>query len=84
MIKIGNYLFRRSHRFGKKYDVFRASNEEYITSFGSSLHQQYKDKIGLWSNLDHKDKERRKRYYDRHGKYATFESAKWFSHRFLW
>ena len=84
MIQIGDYLFDRSRKFGKKYDVYRASNGKYITSFGSSFYQHYKDKIGLWSNLDHRDKERRKRYYDRHGKDARFESAKFFSSRFLW
>jgi hypothetical protein len=82
--KIGSYIFEApSRRAGKKYDVYRL-NGQYITSFGARNYEQYKDKIGYYSSYDHKSKLRRERYYYRHGKIATKESAKWFSHRFLW
>lgn len=80
---IGKYIFRApSKRKGKKYDVYRL-NGQYVTSFGAVGYEQYKDKIGYYSKYDHGDKVRRENYYKRHGK-ATFESPKWFSHRYLW
>lgn len=78
------YKFIISRRKGKKYDVYK--DGKYLVSFGAKDYQQYKDKTPLkaYSNLDHNDKDRRKRYYQRHGKEAKFESAKWFSHKYLW
>lgn len=78
-----NHIFKKSTRKNKKYDVFD-KNGKYITSFGDSRYQQYKDKIGLYSHLDHKDPKRRKLYYQRHGKKAKPLSAKYFSHKYLW
>jgi hypothetical protein len=72
-----------SRRKWKKYDVFDTKTDKYITSFGDKRYEQYKDKIGYYSKLDHNDKQRKKNYYSRHGK-ATPLSAKFFSHRFLW
>ena len=71
-----------SKRKNKKYDVYKKG--KYITSFGSNTNQQYKDKIGHYKNLDHLDKDKRKRFYDRFGKNPKFESALWFSSKFLW
>lgn len=78
------YSFVVSRRKGKKYDVFK--NQKYLVSFGAKGYAQYKDStpIKAYSHLDHGDKDRRKRYYARHGKDAKFESAKWFSHKYLW
>ena len=78
------YTFIISKRKGKKYDVFKGG--KYLVSFGAKGYQQYKDKtpVKAYSHLDHGDKNRRKRYYQRHGKEAEFESAKWFSHKYLW
>lgn len=78
------YEFVVSRRKDKKYDVFK--NGKYLVSFGAKGYQQFKDKTPLkaYSQFDHGDKERRKRYYSRHGKDANFESAKWFSHKYLW
>ena len=80
------FVFKKSRRENKKYDVFK--NDEYITSFGGIRvngipYQQYKDRIGLYSKYDHNDKKRRDRYYLRHGK-AHKNSAKWFSSKYLW
>ena len=76
------YSFKVSTRKNKKYDVYK--NDKYLVSFGSSLNQQYFDKIGYYSNLNHLDKKKRDNYYKRFGKDAKFESAKYFSHKYLW
>lgn len=76
------YIFKKSKRKNKKYDVYK--NGKYLVSFGDKRYQQYKDKIGYYSELDHLDEKRRLRYYQRHGKDAVVESAKWFSHKYLW
>ena len=76
------YIFRRSTKKHKKYDVFR--DGVLIASFGDRRYQHFRDAIGLWSHLDHLDDVRRKRYYARHGKRAVRESPKWFSHNYLW
>lgn len=78
------YRFIVSLRKGKKYDAYK--NGRYLVSFGAKKYQQFKDKTPLraYSHLDHNDRERRRLYYTRHGKDAKFESAKWFSHRYLW
>ena len=77
--------FYKSTRKNKKYDVYVKMNGKMKkVSFGDSRYQQYHDKIGLYSHLDHFDKQRRKRYYDRHGKTAEKYSPKYFSHKYLW
>jgi hypothetical protein len=82
---IDNYIFCLSRNPNKKYDVFRKDTHKFITSFGATGYSHFYDKIGLLpKSLNHKDEKRKERYYQRHGKSATFESAKYFSHRFLW
>lgn len=78
------YKFIISRRNEKKYDVYK--DGKYLVSFGAKGYKQFKDKtpLKIYSALDHNDKERRKRYYQRFGKDAKFESAKWFSHKYLW
>jgi len=71
-------------RKNAKYDVYMRKTGKYITSFGHKDYQQYKDKIGHYRKLDHKDKSRKSSYYKRHGKAATYKSAKYFSHKYLW
>ncbi len=71
-------------RKDKKYSVYDSKTGKYITSFGSIFYQQYKDKIGHYRELDHNDKQRRVSYYQRHGKRAKKDSAKYFSHKYLW
>lgn len=75
------YTFKKSKRKNKKYDVYK--NGKYLVSFGDNRYGQYKDKIGSYSSKNHLDKKRRELYYKRHGD-AKFESAKWFSHKYLW
>ena len=76
------YSFNISTRKNKKYDVYK--NGKYLLSFGSKNHQQYQDKIGYYKNLDHNDKVRRDNYYKRFGKSTKKDTAKWFSHNYLW
>ncbi len=81
--KKGKYIFvAPSRRKNKKYDVF-TTKDKYITSFGDNRYEQYTDKIGYYKSQNHLDKKRRDNYYSRHGE-AKFESAKWFSHKYLW
>ena len=76
------FLFKKSKRKNKKYDVFK--NNRYVVSFGDNRYQQYKDKIGIYKDLDHGDKKRRDNYYARHGKESRMGTAKYFSHKYLW
>ncbi len=54
----------KSTRLNKKYDVFQ--NDRYLLSFGDTRYEQYHDQFGIYSHLDHHDKERRRLYRDRH------------------
>jgi len=80
MVKIDGFDFQKSTRKNKKYMV-KVNNK--TVHFGDNRYEHYNDKIGLYKNLNHNDKERRKRYYARHGK-AEKHSPKWFSHKYLW
>ena len=73
--------FKKSTRKNKKYMI---KIDGRTVHFGDKRYQHYKDKIGMYSHLDHGDNERRKRYYDRHGKEAVKYSPKYFSHKYLW
>lgn len=59
-----NYVIKPSTKRYKKYDVFL--DDRKITSFGDTRYQQYKDKFGYYSDLNHFDKFRRKNYRTRH------------------
>ena len=52
--------------------------------FGHKDYQHFKDKLGHYKSLDHNDPERKKRYYSRHGKATSKDTAKYWSHRVLW
>jgi hypothetical protein len=76
------YTFKVSTRKNKKYDAYK--NNKYLLSFGSKINQHYYDKIGFYKNLNHLDNKRRDNYYKRFGKKAKPDTAKWFSHNYLW
>lgn len=78
-----SFVFTVSKNPLKKYDAYDKKTGTKIASFGSREYQHYYDKIGAFSHLNHLDKERRRRYYLRHGK-AKPLSPKYFSHTFLW
>ena len=79
------YVIQKSTRKNKKYKAVFADKRPAI-HFGDNRYQQYKDStpLGLYSKLDHLDKNRRRLYYARHGKATTKYSAKYFSHKYLW
>ena len=69
----------------KKYSVYvMKGDKKRLIHFGDSRYQQFKDKLGEYSHLDHNDKMRKKKYYSRHGKTNDKNSAKYWSHRILW
>lgn len=81
--KLDGYIFvAPSRRKGKKYDVYK--DMKYITSFGAKSYEQYFDKIGYYSTLNHLSKRRRDLYYARHGKTNNKTSARYFSNKYLW
>jgi len=81
---------------GKKYTAVLRNGEKI--NFGGEGYEQYKDRIGLYSHMDHGDKVRRKRYFLRHSGVPTKEkalqkelnksggklNAKILSHQYLW
>ena len=90
-------VFKKSNRKGKKYMV--EVDNKWI-HFGALKpdgkgYQHYKDStgLGLYSHLDHGDKERRKRYRDRHSKillkdgtpaYKNKNQSAYWSYYYLW
>jgi len=69
----------------KKYSVYVLKDgKKKLIHFGDKRYQHFKDKLGHYSNLDHNDPQRRKRYYSRHGKATSKDTAKYWSHRILW
>ena len=82
-----NIQFSKSKRKDKKYHVeFKLNGDDYALDFGGLGYEQYKDStpLKLYSKLDHGDKERRRRYYLRHGLTNNPLSAKYWSNKFLW
>lgn len=87
MIKKDGYIFKKSSTKTKKYDVYKDGKK--IASFGAiksdgKPYEQYKDKIGLYSNFDHNDINRKFLYYVRHNKTYTKDSPDYFSKKYLW
>ncbi len=72
----------------KKYSVYVKSDKTKsgmkLIHFGDKRYEQFKDKLGHYSKLDHNDKERKKKYYSRHGKATSKDTAKYWSHKILW
>ena len=81
------YEFKKSTNKKKKYDALK--NNKKIASFGGCKsngepYQQFKDKIGLYKDYDHNDKERLRRYKARHNKPIIKDTPNYFSHKYLW
>ena len=92
MIKLSWSKGTGSHKY--KVTIERNGSKKTV-QFGNKNQQQYFDNtpLKLYSHLDHKDEERRKRYRERHSKILTKEgvpayrvkySPAWFSYNFLW
>mgnify|MGYP003649090381 CR=1 FL=1 len=71
----------------KKYSVYVKADTKSgkkLISFGDKRYGQFKDKLGHYSHLDNNDPKRKKAYYARHGKATSKDTAKYFSHKYLW
>ena len=75
-------LMPSTHKY-KKYMIY--VDGKWI-HFGDIRYQQYKDStpLRLYSYLDHKNPQRRSKYYMRHGFTSNKHSAKYWSNRYLW
>jgi hypothetical protein len=84
-MKVGTYKgypIYVSNRSNKKYYAIVDGRKVH---FGDTRYEQYKDKMKYYSRLDHNDKERRKRYKQRHEKDRHNKgSAGWFADNILW
>ena len=75
----------KSKAKNKKYSVYVMKNgKKRLIHFGDKRYQHFKDKLGKYSSLNHGDKERRKRYYARHGKTNDKNTAKYWANKILW
>lgn len=78
----------KSKKKGKKYSVYVRSESggTKLIHFGDSSMQHYKDKLGLYSHMDHNDRERRKRYRQRHqgDRINDRNTPGWWSWHKLW
>ena len=76
--------FERSKVNGKKYTAVLPDGRR--VNFGALGYQQYMDRtpLKLYASLDHRDPERRARYYQRHAKNYPKYSPDWFSKKYLW
>ena len=84
----------KSSAKGKKYSVYVMKNDKKrLIHFGDANMQQYFDKLGHYKNLNHNDKERRRRYLarakgikDKNGNltWRNKNSANYYSVKYLW
>lgn len=89
------FEFKKSTKKNKKYMVLTKKGKWIHFGADPRIYKHYKDStgLGLYSHLDHLDKERRDRYRKRHeailkrdGKpaYLDDEQPAFFSYHFLW
>jgi hypothetical protein len=77
--------FKYTGKANKKYSVYVIKDgKKKLIHFGDARHQQFKDKLGAYSNLDHGDKKRKDNYYSRHGKTNDKNTSLYWSSRTLW
>jgi hypothetical protein len=78
------YTISKSRRKNKKYDVY--SEGRYITSFGHTGYQHYRDQIGYYRDLDHNSRIRRELYRVRHRNTNIRDpsSSAYWSWHYLW
>lgn len=71
---------------GKKYSVYvkSPSGGKKLIHFGAKGYPQFRDRIGHYSSLDHKDPKRRKSYLARHGNKTDKNTAGWWAQHKLW
>ena len=77
----------KSRRKNKKYSVYvLKNNKKTLIHFGDTRYQQFKDKLGEYSQLDHNDPKRRKSYLARHGgaKQTDKNTTSYWATKILW
>ncbi len=80
--KFKGYKIYKSDKPKKKYYALVNNKKIY---FGDTSYQHYKDKLGVYSYLNHLDPKRRKLYKLRHEKDRHLKgSAGYFSDQILW
>ena len=80
--------FEKAKAKNKKYSALlknKKTGRIKKINFGDVRYQQYYDRLGLYSHLNHGDPERRRRYIARHSA-NSFKpySANYFSRFYLW
>jgi hypothetical protein len=84
-MKVGTYKGYPIYVSDKKLKKYYAMVGNRKVYFGDSRYEQYYDKMGHYSHLNHNNKERRKRYKQRHEKDRHNKgSAGWFADQILW
>ena len=83
--------FKRSTAKGKKYSATlenKTTKKVRTVNFGDIRYEQFKDStgLGLYTHLDHRDKERKKKYQNRHQVFIRkgYYSPGYFSMTRLW
>ena len=84
--------FQKATAKGKKYAAVlknKQTGRMKTVNFGASDYEHYKDStgLGLWSDKDHGDPERRKSYHARHSAIPSYNiryTPAWFSKNYLW
>lgn len=87
MDNVKNYEVRKSTRKDKKYMARYKGDDGPFIHFGARGYEHYKDVtgLGLYSNYDHLDPERRRLFKLRHAKnIKRVGSPAWLSDKFLW
>ena len=84
----GFEVSKTKHKMYTALLVNKKTKREKRISFGDKRYENYRDITGLnaYPQLVHGDKERRKRYHDRHKKDIKegYYSAGYFSMKYLW
>ena len=84
-------LITKSNIKGKKLTVITPKGRKI--HFGAIGYEHYKDQTGIYKHLDHNDKDRRRRYRERHSKvllkdgtpaYKDVEKPAYWSWYILW
>ena len=82
------FFFIKSPNKSKKYRA--VFEDSYYTDFGAikkdgTPYSQFKDKaLGLYSNYNNYDENKKNNYYKRHNVIYPIYSADWFSKKYLW
>lgn len=82
--------FEKSRQKYKKYDAIlqqKKSKKEIRISFGDNRYEHYKDStgLGLYSDKDHLNQQRRRNFRKRHANNAEYKfSSAYFAMKYLW